>query len=264
MNDYLEFAKSVAYEAGDIMYKNFLAGSKKEWKDDGTPLTITDTTINKLVIEKVRQRFPSHGVLGEEESYNLGNEFTWVCDPVDGTTPFSHSVPISTFSLALVSKQDGLPIVAVVYDPFIKRLFWAVKNSGSYLNGTKIKVNKKTDLKNAVIDIAGIPESTLATIKIEGSFLTNLFHAGAITTHMWSIILPSSLIAAGQYTATIFNVTKPEDGAAIKLIVEEAGGKVTDIFGQEQRYDQPINGFVASNGIVHQELVDLLIKSMVR
>jgi fructose-1,6-bisphosphatase/inositol monophosphatase family enzyme len=77
LSRYLEFAKELAQEAGEIMYTNFLAGSKREWKEDRTPLTATDTQINKLVIERISKEFSAHSILGEEESHNLGNSMTW-------------------------------------------------------------------------------------------------------------------------------------------------------------------------------------------
>jgi myo-inositol-1(or 4)-monophosphatase len=256
LSRYLEFAKELAQEAGEIMYTNFLAGSKREWKEDRTPLTATDTQINKLVIERISKEFSAHSILGEEESHNLGNSMTWVCDPVDGTMPFSHGLPISTFSLALT--EEGKPIVGVVYEPYTKRMFWATKNDGTFLNGNRIHVSDNSSLDNTLIDVAGIPVSSSAVVNFKDEFLRVLNQNGAHTTHLWSIILPSALIAAGYYTATIFNVTKPEDGAAIKIIVEEAGGKLTDLFGNEQRWDQPVKGFVASNGRVHQQIIDLI------
>lgn len=257
MTDYaaeLEFAQNVALEAGKIMHDNFLAGMTREWKMDGTPITVTDTTINSLVIERVKKTFPEDSVLGEEENYNLGKSRVWVCDPVDGTMAFSHGLPISTFSLALV--VDGTSQLGVVYDPFLKRMFRAVKGQGSYLNDKQITVSKQK-IKNALIDVEGFP-STHPIIRADGAMNNALYAAGARVTSLWSAILPAALIASGEFAAVVFNVTKPEDGAAIKVIVEEAGGKVTDLFGHEQQYNGPTNGFVASNDIVHQQILDIV------
>jgi fructose-1,6-bisphosphatase/inositol monophosphatase family enzyme len=252
----LAFAKALAREAGAIMHQNFVAGSTREWKGDSTPITVTDTTINTLVIQKVTKVFPEHNVIGEEENNDVGGDFTWVCDPVDGTMPFSHAVPISTFSLALT--LEGKPVLGVVYDPFMDRMFYAVERQGAFLNDEPIYVSDN-GLTHGLIDLEGFPSSK-PVVQAGGEFAEKLHEKGASTMRLWSVILPSALVAAGQFTATIFNVTKPEDGAAIKVIVEEAGGKVTDLFGNEQRYDQNVKGFIASNGVVHQEIVDLLAK----
>lgn len=256
LETYLNFAKGLAQEAGKIITENFVTGISKEWKGDNTPVTIADTTINSMVIDAVSKKFPSHAVHGEEGDKAGSSEYQWVCDPVDGTTPYSHGVPITTFSLALT--ENGTPIVGVVYEPFTQRMFWATKNGGAYLNGAKMQVSKKTDLKNALMDIEGFPTSTKPVIQTDKDFVKLLNNEGVHTTALWSTILPSVLVAAGQFTAVIFNVSKPEDGAAVKLIVEEAGGKVTDMYGNEQRYDQPIKGYVASNGLVHDRIIQLI------
>jgi fructose-1,6-bisphosphatase/inositol monophosphatase family enzyme len=254
LGNYLEFAKRLALEAGKIIKQNFVIGMDKEWKTDTTPVTSADTTINKMVIDKVSEQFPNHSVHGEEGDKLGTSEYQWVCDPVDGTMPFSHGVQIATFALGLV--KNGEPIVGVVYDPFMDRLFWAVKGQGAYLNNKKISVSDG-DFSNALIDLEGFP-STKPVIEASARFIDMLNKKGAHTTVLWSGILPCALVAAGQYTACIYNVPKPEEGAAIKILIEEAGGKVTDLFGNEQRYDQPVKGVLASNGKVHKQLVDML------
>src|SRR3569833_1197982 len=256
LDKYLDFAKELAREAGDIMKSTFVAGTSREWKSDRTPVTIADTKINALVIEKIKALFPDHSVLGEEESHNLGQDITWVCDPLDGTMPFSHGVPISVFALALTYK--GEPIMGVIYDPFIDRMFYATKGGGAFLDDKKIHVADKQDLKNALIDEEGLRDSSDPVISPGDGYIQALLDKGARPVKFWAVILPSALVAAGEFTATIFNVSKAHDGAAVKIIVEEAGGKVTDLFGNDQRYDQSIKGFIASNGLVHQEIVDLI------
>ena len=109
---YEEFAKQLAQKAGEIMKNNFSHGMKKELKRDKSPVTTTDIAINKLVISEVKKYFPDHDVKGEEESsFENNSEYVWVCDPVDGTYPFSHGLPVFTFSLALV--KNGKPVLGV-------------------------------------------------------------------------------------------------------------------------------------------------------
>ena len=99
-------------------------------KTDGTIVTEADMRINKMIIDAVKTNYPDYSVLGEEESYmpdqSLG---VWVCDPIDGTLPYSLGVPTCVFSLALLD-GSGMPILAVVYDPFLKKMYWATKNGG--------------------------------------------------------------------------------------------------------------------------------------
>lgn len=252
---YLAFAKNLALEAGEIMRKYFLA-TETIWKSDNTPLTQADTEINSLVIQQIGENFPEHSVLGEEESAMKGGSLVWVCDPVDGTMPYSHGLPISTFSLALC--EDGVPQIGVVYDPFMQRLFWASVGGGAFCNDEKINVNHLA-LKDSLIDaeVSQIPVQRHAT-SIGSNLLEALERSGAKLVGLWSCILPTSLVAAGDFSAVVQNGTAPHDIAASKVIVEEASGRVTDLFGNDQRYDQPTRGFIASNGVIHDELVRLV------
>ena len=227
------------------MLANFGLGMKKEWKADSSPVTKTDIAVNQLVIDQVAKFFPAHNVLGEEQS-SLKNksEYLWVCDPVDGTVPFSHGIPTFVFSLALV--KDGEPILGLVYDPFMDRIFFAEKNKGAFLNGKKIKVNK-LDMSRGVIgwDNAGMSEMRKKFPNIACICL-------------WCICYEGALVASGELQATYYGHIYAHDIAALKVIVEEAGGKVTDKQGKEQRYDQKINGALISNGLVHKQLLKAL------
>ncbi len=249
MTDYLKFAISLSYKAGAIAKKNFTLGMVKEWKEDDTPVTATDKKINRLVIDTIQKRYPKHSIVAEEESRVLESEYTWVCDPVDGTAAFSHGYPLFTFSIALT--KNGESILGVIYDPIGKRLAYAEKGRGAFLNGKKISVSTDKELsKTSFVNLdyyhrlGGLYESLTKTNCYISSFCSGLY-AGL-------------LVAVGEFTGEIFEYPNPWDAAALKIIVEEAGGKVTDLLGKEQRYDQKTNGFIVSNGAVHQQLVDIV------
>jgi myo-inositol-1(or 4)-monophosphatase len=255
---YQRFAESFVTRAGAIMLEHFHTGMDKQWKSDTTPVTAADLAINHMLITEVAAQFPGHAVKGEEESHDVaGAEFLWVCDPLDGTIPFAHGLPISVSALALVC--DGVVVVAAVYDPFLKRLFSASLGGGVFLNGTPVHVSTITDYKQAVAAC-----EMFGRAKYDTSALVKelALKEDVKLTVLCSIILPSMLVAAGEFAFTIFPNTTAHDAAVTKLIVEEAGGKVTDIFGNEQRYDQPINGLIASNGVFHDRLV-VLTKELV-
>ncbi len=242
--DYKDFALDLAKKAGGVIRSNFSLDVKKEWKADNTPVTETDTSINKMVIAAVEESFPDHGVLGEEESRSVTNaEYLWVCDPVDGTMPFSHGIPTCVFSLALV--KDGKPILGVVYDPFIDRLFYAEIGKGAFLNGKSIKVNTENLNGNGVI---GWPSRLNVFQELPNVKILNL----------WCVVYEGMLVAAGELVAAYYPHLNSWDVAALKVIVEEAGGKVTDKHGNEQRYDGKVKGAVISNGLVHDQLVNLV------
>jgi len=242
--EYKTFAINLANQAGKIMRANFNLGMKKEWKKDFTPVTATDIKINKLVINQVKKYFPTHGVLGEEESYNVkGKEYLWVVDPVDGTVPFSHGFPTFVFSLALV--KNGVPIVGVINDPIMKRLVWAEKGKGAFLNGKRTKVSKNSSLKKSVVAVGDKMPKAITYLEKKKAFNVNLY----------SYVYEAMLVAIGEISGAFYTYGFAHDGAAAKIIVEEAGGKATDLNGNDQRYDRKINGQLVSNGLLHRKLI---------
>ncbi len=245
----LSFAVALARQAGALMKENFSLGMQKEWKEDSTPLTVTDQKINTLVLESIRSTYSTHSIIAEEGSQLTDSEYVWVCDPIDGTIPFSHGYPTFVFSLALT--KNGESILGVVYDPICNRLFTAEKGKGAFLNEKKISVSTAADFSKACfVGLDG--ENRLPTLRAQ------LREKGARVVNVYSCVYLSMLVASGEFAAEIFGNSTPWDAAAVKIIVEEAGGKVTGLRGEEQRYDQPTNGFIASNGILHQKLVDLV------
>lgn len=259
MEDYLrykDFAINLAKEAGGIMRVDFMLGMKKEWKDDNSPITETDSRINQLVIDAIQKEFPGYSVLAEEGSAIVdGSEYTWVCDPIDGTIPFSSGLGISVFSLALV--RDGKSMLGVVFDPYFDRLFYATKGKGAFLNGEPIYVSSKKSLDKEGVEFS-IPAQRVLEFP---SFYNNLVATGAKTMDLRTTVHSGALVAAGEFIAVYYLHQHAHDIAALKILVEEAGGKVTDINGNDQRYDQPINGAIVSNGHVHDELVELIRNS---
>lgn len=248
MSNYKKVAIGLAYQAGKIMRKNFVLKAEKTWKSDNTPLTKTDLTVNKLVLNVLSQNFPEHGIIAEEESLKKNSEYQWVCDPLDGTIPFSHGFPIFTFVLALV--KDGESIIGLIYDPMMERLFFAERGKGAFINNKKISVSNQMRLnKYSVVELNTHHRLLGLRNKIIGT--------GSHILSVVSTSYASSLVACGSIVANVYDYSNPWDGAAAKIIVEEAGGKVTDLSGKEQRYDRKINGFIASNSFVHYELVEL-------
>lgn len=251
------FAIELAKKSGNIIRDNFLLGMRKEWKADNSPLTETDTTINDLVVESINNVFPGHNVLAEEgDSFSGASEYVWVCDPLDGTIPFSHGIPTCVFSLALT--HQGESILGVVYDPFMDRMFIAEKGGGAFLNGKRISVSRNASIKNALfaVSLGKAQCDFLPLVKALRNEHARVINVGSIT-------YMGSLVACGEFSATVFQgvkllETKPHDTAALKVIVEEAGGRVTDIFGNEQRYDQDIRGHLVSNGVLHETLLKLI------
>ncbi len=256
-NEYLKFAKQIAYKAGEIMLKYFETDNGATYKCDKTIVTLADKEINKYLIEKVKERFPEHSVDGEENSFGK-SKYVWVCDPIDGTAMYARNIPVATFSLALVI--DGIPEIGVIYDPFLNHLYSAQKGKGAYKDEEKISVNAiELEDKRAVNQYDMWPKA-----KAEYNIYDVIKELGEKTyfVSIGSIVRASVCVASGEFVSAIFPGTKHKncDIAAAKIIVEEAGGRVTDLFGKEQRYDQDINGAIISNGKVHDEIVGVIKK----
>jgi len=234
---------------------HFQIGLATETKADNSPVTVADTAVNSMVIEEVHKHFPAHSVRGEEEStQQKDDEFVWVCDPIDGTIPYAHGIPTNVFSLALV--QSGEPIAAVIYDPYMKRLFSAEKNKGATLNKSPAHVKNASSIKHETIGLSGPPR--LYAVTDDAVLLSAVRTAGARPIELGSAIYEAAMVAAGEFVGQIFAGRTAHDIAAVKLIVEEAGGKVTDLLGRDQRYDRPIYGAVVSNGRIHDDLLELI------
>ena len=253
--EYLEFAKQIAYEAGKIMLKYFNAKDISSYKGDKTIVTLADKEINTYLISRVKEKYPTHSVDGEEEQFGK-SDYVWVCDPVDGTAMYARHIPVAVFSLALV--VNGVSQVGVVYDVFTDTLYSAIKGQGAYKNEEKITVNdfNLDDMRSVSnFDMWSNADYNLYDIIKTLGKKTYFVSIG-------SVIRGGMCVADGEFNMAIFPGTKRKncDIAAVKVIVEEAGGKVTDIFGNEQRYDTDIKGAIVSNGKIHNEVVEIIKK----
>lgn len=247
MTSYKECALALAKEAGHLMRANFQLHAKHTWKEDNSPITETDITINRLVLERIHRLYPEHAVLGEELSDDItGKEYVWVCDPIDGTLPFAFGLPLSTFCLALT--YQGESQLGVVYDPYQDRLFFAEKGKGAWLNDQPIHCSTDTSLERTLIDAEGLIEGLPSALKM----------TGAKTFRLHSNSYACALVAAGEFGAVIYNGNKPWDCAAASILVEEAGGIVTNLHGITEPYTTPLQGALFSNRPLHPALLKLL------
>ncbi len=258
MTDYKEFAEDIARQAGKIIKDSFKLGIEKQIKEDTSFVTEADLAINALVLAEIAKRFPTHSVLSEEGSNLIHeSEYVWVCDPLDGTKAFAHGLPFGCFSLALV--KDGEVLLGVINDPLSDRLYSAQKGMGATLNGSLVSVSTMDTFGNALVNCDVTHRGKYDIVPLINEFFS--MHSSVF--RLSACIYASSLVAAGQFVASIYCMTSAHDAAAIKIIVEEAGGKVTDMHGREQRYDRAIDGLLVSNGVLHDELVALAEKFVI-
>jgi myo-inositol-1(or 4)-monophosphatase len=249
----IELAKTIARESGKTMLERFRKTHEISWKQAHQSVTETDKIINHKVIERIKAEFPTQDIYGEEESSRNGSEYVWVCDPIDGTLPFSRNIPIFAFMLALIHK--GQPILGVIYDPVLDRMYTAEKGKGAYLNGKKIHVSEKADFQKALL---GHTTWKSAQKDLTPAY-ARLVHEGADVFRLGAIGYQAMLVASGEMDAAFTPGMGAYDAAAPKIIVEEAGGKFTDLNGNDQPYDgKPIKGFIASNGKLHEAIVRII------
>jgi fructose-1,6-bisphosphatase/inositol monophosphatase family enzyme len=241
--EYLQFAKNLAYQAGEIMLTYFRAESLvMEWKQDNTPVTIADKQINALVINSVKSTYPNHGVVGEEESYESERSIVWVVDPIDGTAMFNLGMPNSCFCLALV--VEGQVQVSVVYDPYSKRLFHASLGMGAYKNDTKFMTPEISDLKNKYCFIpTGSRDKPMFFEKVIIDFKLQ----GAKIFFIPSYTYLATLVLEGSAVAIVMAYGSPWDCAAVSLIASEAGCVVSNLSDTPRKYNEWSDGIVISN-----------------
>jgi myo-inositol-1(or 4)-monophosphatase len=240
----------IAREAGALLMAYFHQHVKVEYKGDADLVTIADRQSEILIRERIKTLWPSHDVLGEEQGLiDTGSNYRWYVDPLDGTTNFAHGFPVFCVSLALQHKNQG--IAGVVYDPTRDELFAAEKGSGAYLNRQRIHVSKTADLAECLV-ATGFPSH-----KRHKNPNIYFYHQITLRTHgvrrAGSAALDLCCVASGRFDGFWEFNLNPWDTAAGVLILEEAGGKVTDFHGRPFQLNS--RETLASNGQVHGALV---------
>lgn len=253
MISYKEFAVQFAYKAGEIIRNNFWKDNNTERKSDNTLVTHIDNQINTLFIQDVQNTFPTHSILGEEESYiKEGSEYTWICDPIDGTALFTMTIPTSTCGIALLHNNDL--ILSVIYDPYMDRLYVSEKGKWTTCNDQKIQVLDSSDMTKYYISAASWSGSKY-NINYLRPYMKD--HKRKITS-AGSIHYAGSLVAAGKMIGCIFGWNTIHDIAPVHSIVQEAWWTVTDLFWDPIDYTKELKGMVASNGIAHKQMLHII------
>jgi fructose-1,6-bisphosphatase/inositol monophosphatase family enzyme len=245
MEERLKLAFSLSKKAGGIIKDNFGKTHAVVLKDDASPVTEVDQRINKLVAQSLKESFPEDGLLGEEESYGTGHEkYQWICDPLDGTKPFILGLPLSVFMLAL--SENGKMLLSVVYDPYSDKMYHAIKGEGAFCNDEPIKVSsEKIDEGYALVGADSF------------SFAAELKKLSRGIEPVPGTGYKFLMIATGRGIGMINDSADFHDIGPGSLIVEEAGGKVTGLNGEELDYSKEIGGVVVSNGVVHDDFLKI-------
>jgi len=245
----------ISKEAGELIRNAFGKTHSIEFKTNELNLvTETDKASEKLITDFIRKKYPTHGLLAEEGSeLNKSAEYLWVVDPLDGTTNFAHGLPIFAISIGL--QKNGETIAGVVYDVMRDVVYSAEKTSGSFENGRRISVNKNSNLGHGVL-VTGFPYDIKENPdKAFERFIAFLKQARAIR-RLGSAAIDFCYVANGVFDGFWEVSLHPWDLCAGKLIVEEAGGLVTDFDGNN--IDIYSKRILATNNLVHQKMIDVM------
>ena len=254
--EYLDFAIELAREAGDVL-KHYMGREKHvEFKGKANLVTAADKESEALVIRRILDRYPTHQILAEESGASGGNETAgdrWIIDPLDGTTNFAHQYPF--FCVSIAFERAGQILCGAVYDPCRDEMFSGARGLGSFVNGQRLSVSNVEKLDQALV-LTGFPYGVRQKMKTAMSqFEAFLFHSQAVRRG-GSAALDLCYIALGRCDGFWEMDLHPWDTAAGLVILEEAGGQVTDFAGHPfSIYGKQI---VASNGKIHGEMVDVL------
>lgn len=249
-----KIAVAIAEVAGQAMLKHFGDGFNNRYllKDDRTPVTDTELAINAMVRDRIRENYPDFSVNAEEGSALIeGARYTVMVDDVDGTFCFTTGSPTSAFSFALV---DGkMPEYGLIYDPFMKRMYRAKKGEGAFCNGARIRVSKQKEITDAKLCMMHWRGSQWHVDRM----IRRVEKMGGNWTNPVSASYYCGLVAMGLLDGVVFPASHPRETAAAKVIIEEAGGIVTDFDGQPHAdlSGPPIRGMIAANPVLHKKLV---------
>ena len=214
-------------------------------------VTEADHASEKVIMDLIKTSFPEHHILSEEIGEIIqDSNYKWIIDPIDGTVNFAHGIPICCVSIGI--EQDGKMIMGAVYNPFMNELYFAEKGQGATLNEKKIRVSKKEKLINACM-VTGFPYTYLDMPNGPLQVFERFIRQGIPVRRLGSAAIDLCWVAAGRFDGFYEHKLQAWDSAAGFIIVEEAGGKVTDLKGDVYSPYQP--GIIASNGIIHDELV---------
>lgn len=253
----MDFITTLALAAGKLSLEEFsrLRDSDIELKGEKDIVTAADRAVEHFIVSSIRERYPDHGVFGEESGKAGAQDgYLWVIDPIDGTASFVRDLPFYSISIAL--QYRGETLKAAVYAPRLNELFLASREKGATLNGRPLKVSGKNSLSSAML-------STGFACLRAGMSDNNLKYFNRIVPQVMGIRRHGSAamdlcyVAAGRFDAFWELNLQPYDYAAGVLIVEEAGGRVRDFNGGR---DFSARGIIASNRAIDAELDKYLVQ----
>jgi len=257
LNDYLEFAQKTARSAGKALMRHFGKLKQIRLKEDDSVVTEADTHAERLIRTAIRRAWPGHRILGEEEGLDENkSEFTWVIDPLDGTTNFASGFPFFAVSIGLF--QGRRPVLGIIYDPHRKECCWAIEGQPAFCNGETIRVSKRGPVTTSTVAGFGSLWAGARDRRIPERILRK-----AKGRNLGSCVLHLAAVARGQMDFAVMERVHLWDFAAAGFILVQAGGKLTGLDGKNLfPLKQPFEAFakaevsiVASNARLHRQVL---------
>ncbi|MBI2001044.1 MAG: inositol monophosphatase [candidate division NC10 bacterium] len=247
-------AIGLALEAGRILKRRFRTAMAVTVKGPGDIVTAADVEVQSLIVRRLRRRFPAHGILAEEGlDATAATEWRWIVDPLDGTKNFAHGIP--GFCVSIAVEREGRAEVGVVDDPVHEELFVAVRGSGAWCNGRPIRVSEVSDLEGAFLG-TGLPHRVGRFAAPVGRTFTRFATSSLGVRDRGAGALDLCYVACGRFDGYWEIDQSPWDVAAGGLMVEEAGGRMSNFRGGS--FDSFEGETVASNGKIHDQILAVL------
>jgi myo-inositol-1(or 4)-monophosphatase len=254
--EYLDFAIELARAGGDVL-KHYISREKQvELKSRANLVTIADRESEALVIQMIKERYPSHAILAEESGPSGSGEGKWIIDPLDGTTNFAHQYPF--FCVSVAFEQRGEIVCGAVYDPVRDEMFSGARELGSFVNGRQLRVSDTEKLGSALV-MTGFPYTVREKIRTAMSQFEAFILESQAVRRGGSAALDLCYVAIGRCDGFWEMDLHPWDTAAGKIILEEAGGRLTDFSGKP--FSPYMKQIVATNGKIHGEMISVLAKT---
>ena len=244
---------NAAHSAAAILRHFFEGTFEIESKDTINNLvTEVDKKSEAAIIHVIRTAYPDHFILSEEVGeLSTESNYKWIIDPIDGTVNFAHGIPICCISIGV--EKDGIMMMGCVFNPFMNELFFAEKGKGAFLNGKPIRVSKKAELESACL-VTGFPYRWAKIDTDPIPVFENFIRKGLPVRRLGSAAIDLCWVACGRFDAFWEYNLNPWDIAAGYLIIEEAGGTVTNFKGEP--YSVYHKETLATHGFIHQQMLD--------
>jgi len=259
----INFLKSLLYSSGEILKDGFGLIQKIDAKQDqSNVVTEYDFKSESYIRDEISNKYPEHNILGEEKGFeDQGSEYTWVIDPLDGTSNFASSIP--WFGILIALLKNNTPVLAGAYLPLSDELYYASEGGGTFKNDNQIFVTKEQELKNLLCCYSLDFNKDIRKTEKEVDIIKNLVQS-CRNLRSTNSLVDFCFVAEGKFGATINQSMKIWDIAAPELLLKEAGAKITDASGNQIQYtpssQSTVQNYtaVAANPFIHARIMELM------